>query len=290
MKQLVVISGKGGTGKTTVTAALLHLSKNKIGADTDVDAPNLHLILHPEIKKTENFFGLNTAAIDESICSNCGTCMEVCRFSAVIKTSNGYQIDGYSCEGCAACEFACPEKAITMIPIKAGEVYESDSRFGEVSHALLGIGQENSGKLVAEVRKKAREMREKHSKEIIIIDGPPGIGCPVLAAMAGTDLVLIVTESTKTAIHDFKRVVDVAAKFKIPVSVCINKYTIDNDLTDSIERYCDEKGIPVAGKIPYDKTVYKAVVAGQSIIEWDPDGAVSVHIKDIWKKLESLLA
>lgn len=290
MKQLVVISGKGGTGKTTVTAALLHLSKNKIGADTDVDAPNLHLILQPENKKTEDFYGLNTAVIDESLCSNCGTCMEVCRFGAVIKTSDGYQIDEYSCEGCAACEFACPEKAISMVPIKAGEIYESDSRFGELSHALQGIAQENSGLLVAQVRKQARELREKHSKEIIIIDGPPGIGCPVLAAMANTDLVLIVTESTKTAIHDLKRVIEVAAHFKIPVSVCINKYTIDIDLTTSVERYCDEKGIPVVGKIPYDKTVYKSVVNGQSIIESDPEGAVSLHIKDIWKKLEKLLA
>ncbi|MHA1167317.1 MAG: nucleotide-binding protein [Candidatus Hodarchaeales archaeon] len=290
MKQLVVISGKGGTGKTTVTAALLHLSSNKIGADTDVDAPNLHLILQPEIKKTTDFFGLNTAVIDENTCTSCGTCMEVCRFKAVIKTSSGYQIDGYSCEGCGACEYACPEKAISMIPNKAGEVFESDSRFGEVSHALLGIGQENSGKLVAEVRKQAREMREKHDREIIIIDGPPGIGCPVLAAMADTDLVLIVTESTKTAIHDLERIVEVAVQFKIPVSVCINKYTIDNDLTTSIERYCDKKGIPVAGKIPYDKTVYKAVVDGQSIIERDPEGVVSHHIRDIWKKLEKLLA
>ncbi|MFW9994339.1 MAG: P-loop NTPase [Candidatus Odinarchaeota archaeon] len=289
MKQLTVISGKGGTGKTTVTAALLNQAKNKISADADVDAPNLHLILHPEIKKTTDFYGLDLAVKDDDLCTSCGLCEETCRFGAISGEEINYAIDKYSCEGCAACEFICPEKAIKMVPRKVGVLYESVTRFSDISHALLDIGQENSGKLVAEVRKQANDIAKEKKNELIIIDGPPGIGCPVLAAIADSNLVLIVTEATKTAIHDFQRVVDVTNHFNIPVAVCINKYTIAADMTAQIEKYCKDNNIPVAGKIPYDKKMYEAVLAGQSIVEYDPDGVVATQIRGLWKNVSDLL-
>ena len=285
VKQLTVISGKGGTGKTTFTSSFAALANNAVVADCDVDAADMHLILQPERSETHDFYGLDVARIDKGLCTDCGACVSSCRFAAI--TANK-MVDPYKCEGCGVCEHVCPEDAVRMIAKKAGEYYCSNTRFGPLVHAKLGIGEEASGKLVSDVRCRASEIAEQSGKDMIIIDGPPGTGCAVIAAITGTDLVLVVTEPTKSGVHDLKRVVEVAQHFRIPVAVCINKCDINNRLSTSIGEYCKSNDIPVLGMLLYDNVVIEAMVAGKSVVEYS-DGKFSEGIISTWNQLEFLL-
>ena len=230
-----MISGKGGTGKTSITAAFASLAKNAVLADCDVDAADLHLILKPSIKKTIGFHGLKIASIDKDQCIDCKKCHTSCRFDAIDEEIN---LIKESCEGCGVCAYVCPVDAISMVDRDSGFAYVSETRFGPMAHAVLKTAEEASGKLVTVVRNNAKMLAEEKEKDIIIIDGPPGIGCPVISSITGVDLVLIVTEPTLSAIHDLERILGVAHHFGIPAVVCINKFDINHENTEKIEQYC----------------------------------------------------
>ena len=284
MKQLTIISGKGGTGKTTVTAAFAHLAHNAVIADCDVDAADLHLILTPDIISQGPFYGGELPSVDYEKCTRCGLCEEQCRFGAI----ESVKVDPVSCEGCGVCAYVCPEHAISMKERLSGRWFLSETRAGKMVHARLGIAAENSGKLVSLVRQQAKDLAEKEKKDLILIDGPPGIGCPVIASIGGVDLVLIVTEPTVSGLHDLKRTMEVAGHFNVPAMVCINKYDINPDNTRTIENYCAEKGIAVAGRIPFDPAVTKAMIHMLAVTEY-PCGDVTEETKRVWNKVEECL-
>jgi len=284
MKQLTIISGKGGTGKTTITAAFAALSGNQVMADGDVDAADLHLILNPSIRKEEPFYGGRAPILDKDKCDQCGLCIEHCRFQAI----NDFNIDLISCEGCGVCAQVCPQDAIKMEKKLCGQWFISETRFGLMVHARLGIAEENSGKLVTLVRQQAKLIAEKENKDLVIIDGPPGIGCPVIAAITGVDMVLVVTEPTLSGIHDLERILGVAHHFNVPAMICVNKMDINQENAERIKDYCQKNGLEIAGEIPYDPIVTKAMVAGKSIIEFN-NGYISTKIKEMWEKVETKL-
>ncbi len=280
MKEILVISGKGGAGKTTITAAFSSLAKNAVLADCDVDAPDLHIILQPKILREEPFFAMRIPEKNDSLCISCGRCRDVCRFDAIDENFNLIPV---RCEGCGACAFICPTKAIKMIDREAGKIYVSETRFGPFVHAQLRIGEEASGKLVAEVKKKAKELAEKEGREIILLDGSPGIGCPVIASLAGVDLALIVTEPTVSGIHDLRRILKVTKHFGVKAAVCINKFDINKEKAEEIEKFCMKNGIPLIGRIPYNPDVTASMIALKTLIEFSSElGGV---VKNIWEKL-----
>lgn len=264
MKEIVVLSGKGGTGKTTVTASLAALVKNAVLTDCDVDAADLHLLLKPEIKETFEFQGSQKARINENSCDRCGRCEEVCRFDAI----KNFNINHIFCEGCRVCYNICPRKAIDMVDTLSGHWYISNTKYGPMVHAKLGIGEENSGKLVSLVKKAAREIAERERYKYIITDGPPGIGCPVISSLSGADVALIVTEPTAAGLHDLARVLKLAENFRVIVKVVINKFDLDEEKSKEIEQYCIDKGIEVIGKIPFDEEVVKAISKGVPPVEY----------------------
>lgn len=282
MKQMVVISGKGGTGKTVVAGALAALAQSKVMADCDVDAADLHLLLDPKIQSRNLFKSGVTAWLDKSKCLQCGQCIELCRFDAI---REDFVIDPVACEGCCFCRFACPVEAIEMKENTSGEWFVSDTRFGTLVHAKLGIAEENSGKLVALVREKAREAAEKENAAWVIIDGSPGIGCPVIASMTGVDFALVVTEPTLSGLHDAERVIEVARHFKVPVRLVINKYDLNLEVAQLIGKYCTDNGVELIGKIPFDPSVVKSMVEGKTIMEYT-DGPAKESLKAIWEKLQ----
>lgn len=282
MKELVIISGKGGTGKTTFTASFAALAKQAVLADCDVDAADLHLLLHPRIRHREEFRSGVTAVVDQAICTHCGKCQEVCRFDAV---SDSHVIDNFACEGCSVCFHFCPVKAIEMQENVCGEWYISETRYGPMAHARLGAAEENSGKLVALVRKQAKRVAEEQGKSLVLIDGPPGIGCPVISSIAGTSMVLVVTEPSLSGVHDLQRVAELTAHFNIPTCVCVNKYDINPQITDEIKTYCFTHNLNFIGKIPYDVTMVKALVQQQPVVEYS-DGFVAETLKQIWQTIE----
>ena len=252
MKQLLIVSGKGGTGKTTVASAFIRLLKAKFYADCDVDAPNLHLTLRPAVRaQRSEFYGLPKAHIQTDLCSNCGLCKELCRFDA-IRTHEGYFVDSFFCEGCGLCELACPQKAITLKPSPIGELllYERSTVF---STAMLKAGSGNSGKLVSGVKKQLTEKMQQ--QDIAVLDGSPGIGCPVIASLSGVDAVLIVTEPSVSGLSDLKRIVELSEGLFVKTAVCINKYDINTEISNNIEKYCTKNNITFAGKIPFDKSL-----------------------------------
>ena len=280
MKQLTILSGKGGTGKTTLTASLAVLARNAILADCDVDAPDLHMILHPEVIKTQKFKGSKLAVIDKTKCDNCGVCIEKCRFDTINKAK---EVDPLACEGCGVCAAICPSDAITMIERVSGYAYISKTKYGFMAHALLSPGESNSGKLVTLVRQNARILAEKENSELIIIDGPPGIGCPVIASVSGVDVSLVITEPTMSGIHDLQRTLQLIKHFNVKPIVCVNMYDINKDNTDKILNFCEENNIKVVGRIPFDTKVTEAMVNGETIIEYAPESDVSKEIEKIWK-------
>ena len=281
MKQIVVISGKGGTGKTVVTASLAALAKNKVMVDCDVDAADLHLLLHPEVKERHEFRSGQSAVIDSKLCKKCGKCALVCRFGAI---KIDFTIEPFSCEGCALCSHICPHGAIHMKENLAGEWFVSDTQHGPFVHAKLGIAEENSGKLVAKIRQIAKELAEKQNLNYVIIDGPPGIGCPVIASLSGVDCALIVTEPTLSGLHDAQRVMELAKHFNISIKLVVNKYDLNLAMTQRIEEFCRKQDVPVIGKIVFDKTVVNALVAGKTIVEY-AECAAGDEVRKIWEGL-----
>jgi len=286
LKQLTILSGKGGTGKTTITASFAVLAKNAVIVDCDVDVPDLHLLLNPEVIQKQEFKGLRMAVIDERKCTECGLCRKKCRFGAV---SADLKVDTIACEGCGVCTIVCPVNAINLIERVSGSAYVSKTKHGFMSHAMLHPGKSNSGKLVTLVRQNAREVAGKENSEVILIDGSPGIGCPVIASVTGVDAGLIITEPTMSGIHDLNRTLQLLNHFNIPPLVCINKYDINRKNTGKIVRSCKKKKVNIAGKIPFDPTVTRAMVAGKSIVEHSPENKVSLEIKATWKRVLAFL-
>jgi len=291
MKELVVISGKGGTGKTSIVAAFASLAKNAVLADCDVDAADLHLVLEPDVKQTSDFSGGKQASIVTENCIGCGKCKELCRFDAI--TFDGpandlvektFMVDPVSCEGCKVCVEFCPVDAIEFNDSINGQWFISDTRFGTMVHAKLGIAEENSGKLVSLIRKESKRIAEEQNNDLIIVDGSPGIGCPVIASITGADLVLIITEPTLSGKHDLERVAELAAGFNIPVLVAINKFDLNSDMANQIEKGSLKRNIKLAGKIRYDKAFTKAQVIKTSVVEYT-GGAVSEDIKALWRNV-----
>jgi MinD superfamily P-loop ATPase len=285
MKEVVVLSGKGGTGKTSIVGAFTFLAENKVIVDSDVDAADLYLLLQPKTSEEHEFWSGQTAVIDESKCTCCGLCEQLCRFDAI----HDLVVDVASCEGCGFCASVCPAEAITMKENLAGHWFISDTRYGTLVHARLGITQENSGKLVATVRQQAKKIAEESDANLIISDGPPGIGCPVISSLSGTNLALLVTEPTLSGQHDLERVIGVCQHFKVPALVCINKYDINKENTRDIEEYCHRQGIAIAAKIPYDSIVTEAMVHGKTVMEYHPNDTAR-HIEKLWDKIVSHLA
>jgi MinD superfamily P-loop ATPase len=288
MKQITVISGKGGTGKTVITASFAALARDKVMVDCDVDASDLHLLLHPLIKETHEFKGGKKAILNEELCTNCGRCVEVCRFDAISQKENRIAIDPVSCEGCGICALICPVQAISMEENLCGEWYISDTKHGPMVHAKLGIAEENSGKLVSVVRQNARVIAEKNDLDLVIVDGPPGIGCPVIASITGVDLVMAVTEPTLSAISDLERVLTLVRHFKIEPVVLVNKYDINLENTEKITDFCERGNIGVVGKIPFDNAFTKAMVEGKTVME-DNDSDLAKMIVSIWERTSTLI-
>ncbi|MBN1398884.1 MAG: ATP-binding protein [Bacteroidetes bacterium] len=293
MKQIVIISGKGGTGKTVITAAFASLVKNKVMVDCDVDAADLHLLLNPKILERHEFKSGKTAVIDGGKCNQCGMCLEVCRFDAITQSSIGSQqstvtIDPISCEGCGVCSLICPQEAITMKECISGEWFISDTQYGPFVHAKLGIAEENSGKLVTLVRQNAKLIADKENRDIIIIDGSPGIGCPVISSISGIDCALIVTEPTLSGLHDLIRVVELTRHFNVKTFVVINKYDLNTEMAEEIESYCRNNGVALAGKIKYDTAIIEAMVNKKTVIEYSK-GEVSQQIKNVWEIIQNEL-
>ena len=295
-KQLVILSGKGGTGKTSLSAAFAHLAGStdllspSVLVDADVDAANLSLVLHPDQSETHDFWGGSLAEIDAGLCSGCGTCASVCRYDAILPGENGrYQIDPIACDGCAACTYACPQDAIQMVPQQEGQWFRSITPYGELFHAELFPGKENSGKLVTLIKQQARLWAEDSQAPLVILDGPPGIGCPVISACAGADLGLIVTEPSLAGAHDLKRILGTLQHFRVPSLVCINKADIYPQGADQIREFAASQGIEVLGDIPYDAYIPQAMVQGQPITAVFPNAPSVPAIHQIWESISHRL-
>ena len=286
MKQLTVLSGKGGTGKTTLTASFAVLAKNSVIADCDVDAPDLHMLLHPKIIEIQEFKGSKLAVIDEKRCVECGFCKEKCRFDAI---TENFQVDPLGCEGCGVCMIVCPANAITLTDRISGHAYISKTKYGFMVHAMLSPGEANSGKLVTLVRQNARILAERERNDKIIIDGPPGIGCPVIASVAGVDAGIVVTEPTMSGIHDLERALQLLRHFNVPPFVCVNMYDINRENTKRIVRFCKANKIDVIGKIPFNPIVTEAIVNAKPVLEHFPESDVAREIENIWEKILSAL-
>ncbi len=280
MRQLTVISGKGGAGKTTVTAMLATMA-NAVIADCDVDAPNLHILLKPKVKETIPFYGGKRARILKEKCSECGLCVELCRFDAI----KDFEVDEFRCEGCGLCYRACPEKAIEFVSEKRGDIYVSETEFGDFVYALLYPGEENSGKLVSEVRNVAKKIAEEKEIDLLLLDGPAGVGCPVIASLAGANVALVVAEPTLSGLNDMIRVVELAEHFKVKPVVAINKFDLNTNVTGKIEEFCESRGIEIVGKIPFDESIPEQI----SQLKLPFEGKAGEEIVKIWKELEGLL-
>lgn len=293
LKEIVVISGKGGTGKTSVVAALASLLENKVLADCDVDAADLHMVLNPTILEKHDFGSGKNAYIDQEKCLKCGKCQEFCRFDAINKTGHTetkqLTVDKIACEGCGVCAHFCPNGAISLEDNLSGQWYISDTKYGPMVHAKLGIAEENSGKLVTLVRSKAKTIATRKKSDYILIDGSPGIGCPVIASITGANLVFVITEPTLSGLHDLNRVISLAQHFNTPTAVGINKADINQEMTDKILNYCKDKKIPVLAVIPYDNSITKAQIQGKSIIEFAPESSTAEIFREMKDKLCELV-
>ncbi|MFC1905202.1 ATP-binding protein [Chloroflexota bacterium] len=285
MKEIVILSGKGGTGKTSIVGSFAALAIKKVLADCDVDAADLHLLLSPSRKQESEFWSGRVAYVDKDKCTQCGLCQDICRFHAI----TDFRVDPVSCEGCGFCSHICPVEAIAMKENLSGHWFASDTRYGPLVHARLGIAQENSGKLVAVVRQHAKRIAEEQGLGCIISDGPPGIGCPAISSLSGANLALLVTEPTLSGMHDLERVLGVCRHFGVPALVCVNKYDVNEYNTRQIENHCLTQGIEVASKIPFDNIVTEALVRGLPVVEYS-DGEVSHEIGALWQKISNVLA
>jgi len=285
MKQLVVVSGKGGTGKTTVTAALAALAHQPVLADCDVDAPDLHLLISPEIESREDFHGLKVADIDAEACVACDLCVEACRFGAI---GEDFVVDRSACEGCGACVLVCPEGAARLVERVSGEVLRSKTRFGPMVHAHLRVGEEASGKLVSAVRAKAAQAAEENGCKLLLIDGPPGVGCPVIAAITGVDMALIVAEPTPSGRQGLRRAVEVAHHFGVFTCAIVNRADLYLREADAIEDWCRERGVEVLCRLPYDPAATDAMTEATTVIEHS-DGPLAQAIRHLWSELAEIM-
>jgi MinD superfamily P-loop ATPase len=291
LKQIVILSGKGGTGKTSVAAALAHLAVSVDGSprtvlvDADVDAANLELVLAPQVLETHEFRGGQVAIIDQEACEACGVCAELCRFEAVGEQDGVYTVDPIACEGCAACFYQCPPGAISMEEQVAGQWFRSQSRYGPLFHAALYPAQENSGKLVTLVKQQGRLLALDEAYELVLVDGPPGIGCPVISASAGADMALIVVEPTAAGIHDMARVLATTEHFGVPALVLVNKADLFPEGVAEIEDYCQGRGLPLIGKLPFDQVVTQAMVQGQPVTAYAPAAPISQSLRAAWGRV-----
>jgi len=282
MKELAVVSGKGGTGKTTILAGFASLARNAVIADCDVDAANLHLILAPEVREEFEFRGVELAEIDPGLCTECGRCAESCRFGAI---DGDFSVMRAHCEGCAVCELVCPAGAVSMRERIAGRAFLSDTRLGPMAHARLDPGEEASGMLVSLVRDIARRVSEGRD---ILIDGPPGIGCPVISTITGVDLAVVVAEPTLSSLHDLRRILDLTDHFRIGAMVVINRFDLNLEMRNEIVSVCGERGVPIAGELPYDNLATAAMLEERTIIEHGK-GEMPARLRRIWSKVEERL-
>jgi MinD superfamily P-loop ATPase len=287
MREVLIISGKGGTGKTSLTGAFAHLASNKIICDLDVDAPDLHLLLNPTTNRSEEFYSGYQAQITAEKCTGCGLCASMCRYDAVRNNGNGFSIDPLRCEGCKVCVTYCPEDAIRF-PLKhCGHWFVSSTRFGPMVHAQLYPGEANSGRLVMVLKQAARDLAKAQGKDLILCDGTPGIGCPVISSLSGTNLAVAVTEPTPSGRHDLERVAELCSHFQVTFAVIINKFDLNNEETDRIETFCRMKNYPVLAKLPHDLIVTKAMVRGLVVTEL-PESDFSLEVRRAWVKIEEL--
>ena len=282
MKKITVISGKGGTGKTTLSANFSALAEDHVIADCDVDAPNMHLLLQPEVEKEEEFSGGKLAVRDADKCTDCGLCYENCRFNAV---NQDFSINPVKCEGCSVCAEVCPVDAIKMEDALTGQIYASQTKYAPMIHARLKAGAENSGKLVSEVRDKAEEKARKEGKELVIVDGSPGIGCPVIASLNGVDMALIVTEPSKSGLSDLKRVVEMIEYFDLKTKVLINKFDLNENMADKIEEFCNEHNLEVMARIPFSQTFVELLREGKLLVKERKDSQVAKLIGSLWDNI-----
>jgi MinD superfamily P-loop ATPase len=286
MKEIVVISGKGGTGKTSLTASFAVLGGEAlVTADCDVDAADMHILLEPEVKKAEDFYSGVLASIDPVLCTGCGACDEVCRFNALEEKDGVYSVIPLNCEGCGYCARICPQEAIRMEDQHVGEWYESRIKAGSIMiHARLGIGAENSGKLVARVKNEAKRIAREEGKEIVLVDGSPGIGCPVVSSLSGADFVVFVTEPTVSGLHDLRRVNELVRRFSIPSGCIINKSDLNPEIREQVKAFLSEAGIKHLADLPYDESFTRAMVQGKTIVELD-SGELKNHISACWNRI-----
>lgn len=288
MHEIVIISGKGGAGKTSITGAFAQLAENAILCDLDVDAPDLHLLLSPKNLLQTEFRSGNEAVIDSKRCDRCGLCASLCKFDAIKFADRRFKVAPFRCEGCKVCVELCPAGAISFPEKHCGSWYISETRFGKMVHAQLFPGEENSGRLVTLLKQKARKIAEHDGQDLMLCDGAPGIGCPVISSMAGTDLAVVVTEPTPSGRHDFERVVELCNQFRTKVAVIINKCDLNSDEVSQIEKYCTTHGHPVICHFPHDRSVTDAMVKGQVITEYDT-GAAKQLLESAWKNMLNIL-
>jgi len=296
MKELVVISGKGGTGKTSIVASFASLAEKAVLADCDVDAADLHLVLEPTVRSRQTFTGGSRARIMPGHCTACGKCEELCRFGAIYfdgpgngKVPKTFRVDPIGCEGCGVCAWFCVEDAIEFAPAVNGEWFVSDTRCGPMVHAKLGVAEENSGKLVSLVRKEAKRIAEERHLDLALVDGAPGIGCPVIASITGADLVLVVTEPTLSGLHDFRRVADLTEHFGIETLVCVNKWDLNKEIASQVEAQVRGRGLKLAGKVRYDRAVTEAQIQKKSLVEYQGNGAAE-EVTQLWAEILKAMA
>lgn len=287
MPEILVISGKGGTGKTSLTGAFAQVARDAVICDLDVDAPDLHLLLQPQPERAEEFHSGNLAVIDQDLCSDCGLCQEMCRFQAIIRQGRGLVVDERRCEGCKVCVHFCPVQAIGFPSRHCGRWFISRTRLGPMVHAQLFPGQENSGRLVALLRQQARELAKSQGRDLILCDGTPGIGCPVISSLSGVDLAVVVTEPTPSGRHDMERVLELCGRFRVSAAVIVNKHDLNLAQSNLIEDYCSRQGLPLVAKLPHDPVVTLAMLAGQVVTEYSPHGLSDV-IRGAWQAIETM--
>lgn len=283
--ETAIISGKGGTGKSGLTAAFAGLMQQCILADCDVDAANMHIMFDPAVYAKEAFVGSSSAVIDYNTCTNCGICMQYCRFDAITQKDNKVSISEITCDGCGLCPRICPQGSITMLKNNKSRLYQGQFRYGKMIFGILAPGEENSGKLVNLVRERSRQTALEQNIDHILLDGPPGIGCPVISTITGVDQIIIITEPSMSGLHDLQRILEITSHYKATTFVIINKYDINTNLSNQMEDWCNEHKIEVTAKIPFDKNFMNAINARQTIIEYDEDSKAARAINDIFRQI-----